>query len=183
MKKILNHFRRLFFTAGCSILFLAGCLPGSSASAITPTQDAFFKPPTLPVPEETAALVAGGVKTSLPTPSCQNGLAFIADITIPDGTLVTPGSFIDKTWEVENTGTCGWTADYSLRHVGGSNLGAETTLPLYPARAGARALITIRFTAPAESGTIHSAWRAYGPDDQPFGDAVYVQMIVSGAQP
>lgn len=162
---------------------LTGCQPGSAGSANVPTDDTFFKPPTLPVPQQTAAPDTGAASTPQPSPPCQNGLAFIADITIPDGTVVTPGAVFDKTWEVENIGTCGWTEEYSLRHVGGSNLGAETTLPLYPARAGTRALINIRFTAPAESGTIHSAWRAYSPDDQPFGDAVYVQMIVSGAQP
>lgn len=183
MKKKHKDFRPAYFLVGCFILILTGCLPGSPASVNIPTGDAFFKPPTLPVPEETAAPGAGVAKTLRPTPSCQNGLAYIADISIPDGTLVTPGTVIDKTWEVENIGTCGWTAEYSLRHVGGSNLGAETPLPLYPARAGTRALINIRFTVPAESGTIHSAWRAYGPDDLPFGDAVYVQMVVSGAQP
>ncbi len=162
---------------------LTGCISGGAGSANVPTSDVFFKPPTMPAPLKTAVIDSEAASTPQPTPPCHNGLAFITDITIPDGTLVTPGAEIDKTWEVENIGTCGWTAEYSLRHVGGSNLGAETTLPLYPARAGTRALITIRFTSPAESGTIHSAWRAYGPDDQPFGDAVYVQMIVSSAQP
>jgi hypothetical protein len=168
----------------CLILLAgAGCNSGNSTSSGVPSGGELFKPPTQPAPLQTITISEGNILSPQPTPPCQNGLAFLADISIPDGTIVAPGAMINKSWEVENIGSCSWNADYSIRHVGGSNLGSDTTLPLYPARSGTRAVISIQFTAPTESGTIHSAWRAYAPDGQPFGDAIYLQINVSNSQP
>ncbi|MHC1784321.1 MAG: NBR1-Ig-like domain-containing protein [Anaerolineaceae bacterium] len=174
-------FRALF--SGLILLVASGCIPGNSIASSVPSEGELFKPPTQPAPLQENTPSEGNILPLQLTPPCQNGLAFLADISIPDGTMVAPGALVDKSWEVENIGSCSWNAEYSIRHVGGSNLGAETTLPLYPARSGTRAVISIQFTAPAESGTIHSAWRAYAPDGQPFGDAVYLQINVSDSQP
>jgi hypothetical protein len=161
------------------ILSAASCFPNNSSPFARPSEGELFKPPTQLA--AIATLSTTEVPRSVnPTPPCQNGLAFISDITIPDGTVVNPGAIVDKTWEVENIGTCNWSAKYELRLVGGSNLSVETSQPLYPARAGSRAPIRIQFKAPTETGTIHSAWRAYSPDGQPFGDPIYLQIIVSG---
>jgi hypothetical protein len=177
MTKKHKDFRYQIFYSGLILLAAAGC-----TSAVPAAADV-FKPPTQPVLQTPAGSISTSDSPPQPTPACQNGLDFLADLTVPDGTLVAPGAVLDKTWQVENSGSCNWNADYSIRNVGGSNLGAETSLPLYPARAGTRADISLRFTAPAESGTIHSAWRAYGPDGQPFGDPFYLQIIVSNSQP
>jgi hypothetical protein len=183
MKKKSKNTCVLLFFSGLILLAAAGCISGNSTPSGVASGENLFKPPTQPAPLQTNTPSAGNLLSLQPTPACQNGLAFLADITIPDGTIVAPGARVDKSWEVENIGSCSWNAEYSIRHVGGSNLGAETTLPLYPARPGTRAVINIQFTAPAESGTIHSAWRAYAPDGQPFGDAVYLQINVSTSQP
>ncbi len=42
------------------------------------------------------------------TPVCEDNLKFVADLTVPDGTIVARGALIDKRWQVENNGSCNW---------------------------------------------------------------------------
>jgi hypothetical protein len=99
-------------------------------------------------------------------------------VTIPDGSQVAPGSTIDKQWKVENVGACNWDDNYRLRLVGGSELGASTEQAIYPARSGTQAIVRAIFTAPSEPGVYRSAWQAYDPQGQPFGDTIFIQVIV-----
>jgi hypothetical protein len=110
---------------------------------------------------------------------CVSDLGFLSDITIPDNTFVTYGSSIDKQWLVENNGTCNWDDAYRLRHLGGAVLGAPEETLLYPARAGTQATIQILFTAPFTDGFYESAWQAYDPSGNPFGDPIYIRITVA----
>ncbi|MCX8062704.1 MAG: NBR1-Ig-like domain-containing protein [Anaerolineales bacterium] len=127
-----------------------------------------------------AAPVAGVENTILPTPTvaCTNSLLFIADQTIPDGTEVERGAILDKIWEVENNGTCNYDERYRLKLIGGSELGAKPEQALYPARSGTQFQIYIRFIAPQEAGTVRSAWQAFDPQGNPFGDPIYLEVLV-----
>jgi hypothetical protein len=120
------------------------------------------------------------VATSSPTatPPCTDGLAFVEDVTIPDGTVVSPGASIDKQWLVQNNGTCNWDSRYRLKFVGGLDMGAATEQALFPARAGNQATIRMVFTTPSEPGNYSTAWQAIDPNGQPFGDAVFMEIIV-----
>lgn len=64
-----------------------------------------------------------------PTPvsgdACDNNV-FIADITVPDGTVMKPGQDFQKVWRVKNTGTCTWDDGYSFVAVAGDNLDGQT---------------------------------------------------------
>lgn len=164
----------LFLTA-----IAAGCVltpPGSSSKDIS---EQSFRPPTSAVPPP--ATSAPQEPTTKPTPpaDCTDQLAFIADVTIPDGTSVAPESTLDKRWEVENRGTCNWNKQYQMRLIAGSPLGASPDQELFPARSGSRAVIRIQFTAPAEPGVHRSAWQAVNPEGQPFGDPIYIEIIVT----
>jgi len=66
-----------------------------------------------------------------------------------------------------------------LRLIAGEALGAPTEQALYPARAGAQATLRILFRAPSEPGTYHSAWQAYNPQGEAFGDPIYIEIVVS----
>jgi hypothetical protein len=57
-------------------------------------------------------------------------LRFLADITIPDGTIVAPGETLDKQWQVENSGSCNWNERYRLRRISGPALSAPDEQPL-----------------------------------------------------
>lgn len=115
-----------------------------------------------------------------PTPTlvCTNSLLFLADQTIPDRTEVEPGAILNKVWEVENNGTCNYDDRYRLKLIGGSELGARSEQALYPARSGTRFQISIRFIAPSESGLVRSAWQAFDPQGDPFGDPIYLEVVV-----
>ena len=159
-----------------------------ACSRITPTP-ALFIPPRAPSP--TQALIEGNtpvIPTSTPeliatlsptpTPRCTDNLAFVQDLTVPDGTVVPPGASVDKQWLVQNSGSCNWDSRYRLKFAGGSEMGAATEQALFPARGGSRATIRIKFTAPSEPGTYNTAWQAINPDGEPFGDPVFMEIIV-----
>jgi hypothetical protein len=67
--------------------------------------------------------------------------------------------------------------------MSGAELSASMDQALYPARSGAKATIRILFTAPSESGTYQSAWQAYNPQGQAFGDPVFIQVVVDSSKP
>lgn len=181
---------RFFFRR--SLLWLIGiCLASACSPAPAPTP---FIPPTNPAPliEPTLIIIPTPstppqiqvipLPTVIPTPDqtdCVNSLTFVEDLTIPDNSFVPFGSSIDKQWLVANSGTCNWTSAYRLRRIGGAALGAPDELALYPAKSGAQVTLQIAFTAPFEEGVYESAWQAFDPNGQPFGDPVYIRILVS----
>jgi len=163
------------------VFLLSACVP-------TPTPTPFIPPkaatPTLPLVEGNTPVIPTSTPQPIPTasptatPPCNNSLAFVEDLTIPDGTVVSPGESVEKGWLVQNNGSCNWDSRYRLRFSGGSDMGAATEQALYPARAGTQATIQITFTAPSEPGTYSTAWQAIDPFGEPFGDPVFMEIIV-----
>jgi len=180
LKKIFGGL--LFLT----VLFsLCGCSFQYEREAPDARNVPIFLPPTLvptgmPTVEPTAIQVFTSSTPSVGTTSdnCENSLTFISDLTIPDGTVVAGGSTLDKRWEVDNTGTCNWGEGYQLRFIGGDEMGTIAAQDIVPARSGTRMTIEIIFTAPAEAGTYRSAWQAYDPGGNPFGDPIYIVVVV-----
>jgi hypothetical protein len=155
------------------IFLLAAC--GSPAGAPTPQP---FSAPTVAV---TPTPQASPFPTSIPasaTPACTNNLNFLEDLTIPDGTVISPGAAIDKRWQVLNSGTCNWDQRYSLFLITGAEMGSSSPQALYPALAGSEALIQILFTAPDDTGIYRSAWQAVGPTGESFGDPIFIEISV-----
>ncbi len=164
---------RRFFIISVSIfliLWLAACSPEASATPyLPPTPAPRLTLPSLPTPT---------LPPGVPTPVCTDNLDFLDDLTIPDYSLVSPGSLLDKQWLVQNSGSCNWDERYRLRFIGGHPMGATEEQALFPARAGAEAVIRILFTAPAEAGEYFSLWQAYGPNGIAFGEAFLIKVIV-----
>jgi hypothetical protein len=124
-------------------------------------------------------LVVPTVVAPSPTPPCIDGLSYLQDLTVPDGSRVAPGQIIDKQWQVANSGTCNWDERYRLTLIGGDAMGAEPQQPLYPARAGTEGILRILFTAPATEGIYQCQWQAVNPDGLQFGDAFYMEIVVA----
>jgi len=176
---------RKLFAVILILLCLSACSPSS-----TPTP---FRPPTIEAPLIEPTLIIHPTKQVVviqPTPlpaivptvnpgECADNLHFIDDVTIPDNSFITYGASIDKQWLVENNGTCNWNASYRLKHLGGAELGAPEEIMLYPARAGTQATIQIVFTAPFTDGVYESAWQAYAPNGNAFGDPIYIRITVA----
>ena len=173
---------RLIILSGLILLSISAC-----AGQSTP-----YRPPTVAV-RATSPIVASAlptfttkpVDTPLPivTPACTNSLVFLEDLSLPDGTIVRPNESLDKRWLIQNTGTCNWDEGYRLKFISGAELGASIDQALYPARSGTQATLRIVFVAPPEPGTYQSAWQAYDPQGQAFGDPVFLQVVVESAVP
>ncbi len=174
----IDYLRRLILLAALGFI-LQGCvfqIPSREApdnSRIIP-----FVPAAQSDPNNAAPTQAPAALLPSPTGPCSNNLTYINDLTVPDGSAIQPGASIDKRWEVQNSGTCDWDEGYSLRLMTGDELGAGTQHALYPARSGSNAVLQILFQAPADAGEYRSAWQAYDPQGQPFGDPIYMDIIV-----
>lgn len=166
------------------LLLLSGCgappstyLPPTTAPTATPTLTPTPLPPT-PTLSPTPTVTASPEPSATPPPPCTASLDFLNDLTIPDRTAVLPGSAIDKQWLIQNNGTCDWVGTYRLRLIFGDPLGASPEQALYPARAGTQAVVRIVFTAPLTPGTYRSGWQAFTPNGDPFGEPIFIEIVV-----
>lgn len=161
------------FLAGCQSIGLTRTVPaeGQSPLFVAPT----FQPTSLSVSTESSTPAAD----ETPQTACTNILQWLNDLSIPDGSQVTAGSILEKQWQVKNNGTCNWDETYSIKLTAGDALGASSPQQLVPARGGSEAVVQIQFVAPAEPGRYRSAWQAHDPAGSPFGDPIYIEIVVT----
>jgi hypothetical protein len=181
--------RRTWHTAWLVlILGLAACSAMQNGFSELAGQPKPYQPPTLeagsvslvqpsPTPEPTIEILP------VPTPQCSNLLTYLEDLTIPDGTVVHPGENLDKRWLIQNNGSCNWNENYRLKLISGSALGVPEEQALYPARGGTQAVIRILFTVPNKPGLQRSAWQAFTPQGEAFGDPIYIEVSIETSAP
>ncbi|MBI5824196.1 MAG: hypothetical protein HZB18_09230 [Chloroflexi bacterium] len=193
-----------------AILLISACGGGEAEATQTPTLDpkaietnavatfangltqtALAAPTETPAPTNTLAPLPtlgllntitplGTIVPIKPTASCY-AMSFVADISIPDNTSMTPGQAFTKTWKVKNTGSCAWDAGFKFAFTGGNAMNGTTfTLPQSVA-ANAETEISVAMTAPATAGTARGNWRMSTAGGQFFGDEVYLVILVGGA--
>jgi hypothetical protein len=161
-----------FFTPAVMTLPPPATLPPAQTSAAPQATSGAETPPAASPPPTS-------LPTSSPTSACSDALVYLADLNYPDGSIVTPGQSVEKQWRVQNQGSCNWDGRYRLKLLGGfPALGAPSEMALYPARAGAQVTLAIQFTAPREAGVYRTSWQAYNPAGSPFGDAIYMEIVV-----
>jgi polar amino acid transport system substrate-binding protein len=114
-------------------------------------------------------------------PACYDGLEFVEDVTIPDGTEMSPGQEFDKVWRVRNSGTCAWDGSYWLAFVQGDRMEGESVFVSGSVGGGATYDITIDQTAPDSPGTYGGVWEMRNGDDIPFGERLWVEIVIPGA--
>jgi hypothetical protein len=99
---------------------------------------------------------------STPTPEipCNQAAAgHPIDVTIPDGTVLTPGESFSKTWRLENVGSCDWTRFYAVTFFSGNSLNAIQTQNLAQDVAPGQTIdLTVDMEAPMEPGIYQSNW-------------------------
>jgi hypothetical protein len=121
------------------------------------------------------------------SPSTCDKASFVADVTVADGTLFSPGATFIKTWRMKNAGTCTWTKSYSLVFYSGDQMGAPTSFTLPNAVAPGQTVdLIVNMVAPNTEGKYRGYWilrNATGAlfgigknADQPF----WVEINVSG---
>lgn len=117
-----------------------------------------------------------------PSSPTTDSATFIADITIPDGTVLSPNQSFVKTWRLRNTGTSTWGAGYQLAFVGGDQLGAPGSVDLPRSVApGEEVDISVNMQAPSSAGNYQGYWQMRNPQGVYFGDKVWVKISVPGA--
>jgi hypothetical protein len=175
---------------------------GSSGSAITlppintltlkpgvvpPTKmpQATLTPPNTLVPSKEPTNTKPPTSTFVPIP-CDRA-DFVADVTIPDNTYISPGTTFTKTWALKNSGTCTWTTGYSLVYASGEQMGgqAATSLPgnVLP---GQSINLSVNLTAPSAAGAHQGYWRLQNASGFAFGwgingDQAFWVLINSGS--
>ncbi len=137
-----------------------------------------------PVPTATAL-----PPTAAPVTYC-DWMAFVTDVTIPDGTTFQPGETFTKIWRVKNRGTCTWTPDYTLVFNGGDQMGGTTSVrvPGYIAP-GQSVDVSVTLTAPSNPGSYKGYWILRNASGALFGTgdkantSIYVDIRVKQADP
>ena len=159
-------------------LFASGCVIRSRGDKNATVNQGVFLPPTVaPTLTPTISPTPTPIVPTQPA-NCMSLLTFLSDLTVPDGTVFSPGETIDKRWLVENSGDCHWNDTYELRLVTGDDLGVDPSQPLPQTLSGDQATVQILFVAPSEPGSYQSAWQAYTGSGMPFGDVFYVDITV-----
>lgn len=128
--------------------------------------------PTVVPPTATPTLVPTATAVPpTPTPSIPcNAIAFVRDITIPDGSVLTPGMYFTKIWRLRNAGSCTWTPLYDLVFVSGDSMGAPAVVDLPGYVLPGEAIdLSVNMTAPANDGYFRGYWRLRDAQGVLFG--------------
>ncbi|CAN6244920.1 unnamed protein product [Urochloa humidicola] len=107
---------------------------------------------------------------------------FILDVTVLDGTLMTPSSPFTKIWRMHNNGSIVWPLGTQLIWVGGDQFALQTSVPLEIPVNGfpvdKEIDVAVDFVAPTRPGRYISYWRLASPSGQKFGQRVWVHIQV-----
>ena len=142
----------------------------AEATAATPTPS-----PTLP---------ATATNTPIPpTPTCSYGMSFVADVTIPDDTIVQPGLGFVKTWRIRNSGNCPWPAGTTWVFASGNQLHGPDAVNVALTNPGETTDVSVYLVAPTAPGTYASYWTLQLPGGQRPGDRYYVRIVVPAPTP
>lgn len=174
MKLLTGLFTILFFSS----ILLSGCvgdgndLSGSSNYAMTAYARTIIVmqtsvagiTPTVDATRESAAQTAAAQTAAAPTarPAATEtvwvGSSYLAtnigDMTIPDGSVLSPGERFKKTWQITNGGTGAWEPDFRVVFYGGDQMGAPDSIYISQYVApGQTVTVSLDMTAPEIEGT------------------------------
>ncbi len=159
-----------------------------SATPVTPSPTADF---VRTMAAETASALL--TQAATPTPTSQttavstqappgpsgDRAVFVADVTIPDNTVMAPKAAFTKTWKLQNAGTTTWTTSYSLEFISGEQMGTVTSVKLSQSVApGAQLDVSVDMVAPDKTGSYQGYWKLKNASGQFFNDSVYVLIKV-----
>ncbi len=128
-----------------------------------------------------------------PERGCIDRADLIADVTIPDNTVIPAGTKFVKTWRIRNVGTCTWTNKYTLT-VYGKSSGTQADWVSLDESVSPQQTIDLSIELPAPSIPGVARWEgalqnelgdSFGIGSQPytdmFGKPFWVQIIVGPA--
>lgn len=155
-----------------------------TAAAFTSTPLPSTETPTPEAPTETPtpAFATDPTQVALGTPGvlCDD-VSFdtaTVDVTILDGTAMTPGQEFVKTWKIKNSGSCAWGDGYGLVFSYGEKMDGQPTPLGTLVQVDQEVEISVNFKAPVAIGEYTSAWQMANAKGVPFGKAIFVKIIV-----
>jgi hypothetical protein len=160
-------------------------------SALTPTITPTLEPTATSTPLPVTPTLQGPVGTATPTlrpvitGTGSDSSKYIADVTIPDGTVFNPGDTFIKTWTILNNGKTTWTKEYKLVYFDGY-IGSTTVTAVNLTKdvlPGEQVNISVTLKAPATNGTYTSYWKMYSAAGFFFGEQVNVVFVVGTVTP
>jgi hypothetical protein len=156
---------------------------GVSSAAATITLQVVDSGGAVPTAAPGATAAPAGPTETPPPPvtteaGCTLDSQYVADVTIPDGTVMGLGASFVKTWRVRNSGTCDWDAGFELLFVSGQQMGGPASVSLPAVPAGGQTDISVNLTAPSSYGTHKGTWRIRSDEGSMFGTNLTVLIAV-----
>ena len=145
------------------------------------TSTGFAFPPTLtrtPGLPPTATTVPATIPPPATATSNCNVMQFVADVTVPDGTIMNPNQTFTKTWRLKNNGTCAWTTSYAIVFSSGNSMNGPATQALTgTVNPGQTVDISVNLTAPGSVDNYRGNWKLRDASGVLFGQ-FYVDIKV-----
>ncbi len=149
-------------TANAKMTELAMATPIPTDTPIPTPTETPLPTDTLPPPTTAAPTVPAGTVTER--------VEFVADVTVPDGTVFAPNQTFVKTWRIRNSGLTTWTTAYSLIFFSGEKMGAPSAMPL-PNDVSPNATVDVSVTlvSPSTPGQYIGYFMLRNPQGKNFG--------------
>jgi hypothetical protein len=158
-----------------------------TAAAFTPTPAPPTETPTPELPTETPtiAFATDPTQAALGTPAalCDDYSFDLTtlDVTVPDGTPMTPGQEFVKTWKIKNTGICTWDTGYkaifSYSQPSNQTMGAQPVPLAALVAPGEEIEVSVQFKAPATPGEYTGYWQMVNSKGIPFGTKDFILIV------
>ncbi|WKZ36398.1 MAG: NBR1-Ig-like domain-containing protein [Anaerolineales bacterium] len=154
-----------------------------TAAAFTPTSQPTETPEAeIPTETPTITLATDPTQIALGTPGvlCDDMTFDLAtiDVTIIDGTTMTPGQEFIKTWKIKNSGSCAWGEGYGLIFAYGERMNGQAAPLGTLVEVGQEVEVSVNFKAPTAVGEYTSAWQMANARGVTFGKAIFVKIVV-----
>jgi hypothetical protein len=112
---------------------------------------------------------SGGGSGSAPTSAPCNWAQFVMDVTVPDGTVFSPGAYFTKVWRVKNIGSCTWTTKYNLVYDDGEVMDGSTLRMPETVSPGETVDLAVNLQAPDKKGNYTGYWMLKSDANVRFG--------------
>ncbi len=149
-------------------------LPETATQAPT-TVDATETPATTTTPTIQPTTTTAN---AVPTNQICDDAIWIADISVQDGTEMSPGQNFEKTWQIKNTGSCTWGTGYKLVFGYGEKMNGQARALDRIVSPNETIDVTVVFSAPLATGSYQSYWRMANTAGANFGEFFYVDIVV-----
>jgi hypothetical protein len=95
--------------------------------------------------------------------SQQDSATFLSDVTLPDGSVVSPGQALVKTWRVRNSGTSTWDG-YKLIFLQGDQMGGTSPVNIPTISPNQEVDLSVSLRAPTTTGNKVGYWQIVNRD-------------------